>query len=307
MEKWIVGLIIVCVVAIGSAAFLILRTPAPAQQDATVTAARSPSTGPSTAARQASPLTPFTARVASAAQPSAVETPEQRELRRLREENERLRAQAARAAQSAQSPAAAAPASLEKPPKLTTISGSAWLTREGGDSDVLRGLRIRLLSSATPKEAVARSLQHNVKQWRDWEKFENDQAKQYANEEFMKDTVTAAHKEAADSESRAKAVEATISQLPATMDVRRAYSMAVDSSQYKVPSFDAVVDATAMYETKTDVNGKYTLRDLPVGSYYLQAEIDSSKHFVEWLIPILADGTDMSIDIENGTAITIHN
>lgn len=225
------------------------------------------------------------------------------ELERLRAENARLRKQAA--TPQVVRPAAAVP--TPAPVRAIAISGSAWLTKVGGSSDLLRGLRVRLLPSNMPREQIIKVLKGNAARWRESQAKAEGHIKDAFDESGRRIAEEVYGRHVREAKIGAATADAAQSSLPASMDVLEAYRLCCKTGEYGLTHFDDAVLAVSLVNVKTDVNGKYIVPDVAPGQYYLQAEVDGGGHFIEWLIPVTAGGQDLSIDIENGTAVHIDN
>jgi hypothetical protein len=86
------------------------------------------------------------------------------------------------------------------------------------------------------------------------------------------------------------------------------YNIMQQLSEYGMAYFRQVTPTLVISTTSSDVDGKWELRDLPPGDYFIYAIIDTRAMYVEWLIPVTVKSADpVKIDLHNDTAIHIHN
>jgi hypothetical protein len=71
-------------------------------------------------------------------------------------------------------------------------------------------------------------------------------------------------------------------------------------------SFGPTARTITVAEGKTGIDGKYQIPNVPGGSYYLYAEIDTPTLSATWLIPIKISGNDLAIDLDNDNAVYLH-
>jgi hypothetical protein len=139
--------------------------------------------------------------------------------------------------------------------KTGTISGGAWVTKEGGNSDILRGLEIVLCKANVKSELV--KIRDN--KWREsMVKYKTSSGYLHLNMNAMNSKV-AAHKDC-----------------------------------FRI--------------VKTGIEGKYTIADVPFGSYLLYAPYETSFSKAYWMIPVEVDSSQpLQIDLDNSNMMELYN
>ena len=197
--------------------------------------------------------------------------------------------------------AAPTPAVNAPPPmsRVGAISGSVWLSRNNGSSDIQRGLAISVIRGTVGQPLLARCLQKELV------------ALQKSETNFTSIGSESALKEA--NEMRGKIVDAqrTVGQLSAQTGVLEAQSLLKNYApfgRYGVSLFSAeVVPANTVKQVRTGADGKYTIDGLAEGDYFLHAFINTDVIFVEWIAPVhVTAGTTASVDMFNDNAAVIY-
>lgn len=229
-----------------------------------------------------------------------------------------------------------------------SISGDAWLQRGTGDSYVLRGLRVYVCSASVPRretDVIAESL---VKACRAATDRSPELAKPYfrisgeigttATERFLKlaialtmvsESISAKYQSKAATESSDaidvfKLVRATNS-LVSMVDRSDRFMREIVTTGGNVPAdyklseyvpkdvksdelWPRVVAHLKVAQGETGIDGKYQIRDVKGGKYYLYAVYETNTSIAEWMIPVDIKQTgDITISLHNGTAAIIAN
>jgi hypothetical protein len=59
---------------------------------------------------------------------------------------------------------------------------------------------------------------------------------------------------------------------------------------------------------KTGINGKYSIQDVPQGSYYLFAQTRNNYSAAYWLVPVVVDGDKaVHVDLDNSNMAEVYN
>jgi len=199
--------------------------------------------------------------------------------------------------------------------KIGTLTGAAWITRKGGTSDPLRGLKIYLVRADVPSSyaiEAAKSRIINDKSVKDMffklvkeyrlkrgEKFYDDLAKNY--EDDIADLDKGIEKATAEVERFEKLPPGS----KVDLLVIRKVSVQAAWETEKSPYVDAVIN-NSVKTASTDIDGKYKV-NLNGGRYYVVAQFTSSIHAIEWCLPLKVDGSEVKIDLYNENAERIFN
>jgi len=183
--------------------------------------------------------------------------------------------------------------------RVGTISGTVWLSRNNGSSDIQRGLTISVIRGTVGQPLLARCLQKELV------------ALQKSEAEFKSIGGESALKEANEMRRKIGEVQRAVDQLPAQMGVLQAQSLLKNYApfgRYGVSLFSAeVVPANTVKQVRTGADGKYTVDGLADGDYFLHAFIDTDVIFVEWIAPVhVTAGTTASVDMFNDNAAVIY-
>lgn len=290
--KWWIVLIAAPAVAIGVGAWWILKPPA---QPPVVSVEAPPSA-------TAGPPESLPARIAPPTAPRQLNTDPAKDaaVAALRAENERLR----RELESA----TAKPPVLQTPPAAAangSVAGSVWLSKNDGSSDLQRGIHVQILSRNADATAVGQCLDSEAD---DWESHAQDQDKIAKDDAFSPDLAETYRVSAKEDREKETVIRQAIVKIPNGSDLLVAYKAVVASARLGIPSFQAAVKASALFDVKADVNGKYRLADVPAGRYYLHARVDTASFYAEWFVPIVVtDGAELAIDLDNENSALIKN
>jgi S1-C subfamily serine protease len=154
------------------------------------------------------------------------------------------------------------------------ISGAVWINMNDGSSNLQRGFQIWVMTAdPLPRSVVTSCLgtavsehQKAVDQTLKSIKSMQDTFLADADVSLFTDSLKNDRDEIAQ-------IQLAIGQLPAKMSVTDAFRLVTLFSEDDIPSFADAVDANLAKETRTDVDGKYTIGGLSEGDYFLRAEI----------------------------------
>ncbi len=178
-----------------------------------------------------------------------------------------------------------------------TITGSAWISRKTGASDILRGLEVSVIEKFAPKANVKRAV---------WYELAEHERLVSALERGDFTRVTEAGKIASEKKLIARAKE-MLDDSAEVVEVGEVYRLVVSMRANGLPPLDGSFGAPTIARANTDINGSYAIRDIPDGTYYLQARLITEWSAIEWLVPIQCNGKTTKIDLFNDTAIVIAN
>lgn len=139
--------------------------------------------------------------------------------------------------------------------RTTTISGGAWVTKEAGTSDILRGLEIALCK-ASVKPALRRVRDNK---WR---------------ESIAKNKTPIGY-----------------------------WHLNIDAMNSKIASTRDCFEVV-----RTGIEGKYTIPDVPFGSYFIYAPYETSVAKAYWIVPVEVESTKpIQIDLDNSNMMELYN
>jgi hypothetical protein len=58
---------------------------------------------------------------------------------------------------------------------------------------------------------------------------------------------------------------------------------------------------------KADIDGKFTIPNVPTGKYFLYAQLQTSFSKIYWLVPVKVGWSEVHIDLDNSNAAAIYN
>jgi hypothetical protein len=199
------------------------------------------------------------------------------------------------------------------------VSGGAWVENKLGQSDILRGLHVHLIP-ASVKRIEMTELLGRAKDRARLERayYEKILRSAHGGQTVIEGVGVA---DAVRIVRFKQAAEEAVDRVRARADERP-----IDSKEiYRLCRLTAIGmrsvtairedhlwrDAVSRYtvvEAATDIDGKYKLRDVVGGRYYIYAVHSSEFSVVEWLLPIAIDGPgDITCDLYNEKAIEIVN
>ena len=225
------------------------------------------------------------------------------QLAELQAENARLKA------------AALTPPVVVASPQPGSITGAAWLQKNGGDTALMRGLHVYLARPVfSDSGPVCDQLQTTIP---DWEKLIADYRKmiagvhdsiaQYgdANGQF-KESLDSETKDLADYEGRVALFRRVIQQRPTNMTTSEAYRILLRSAVRDRVTYP--ISSISVMDTHANVDGKYSLTNVPPGDYVIFANFDSLTTAVDWLVPVHVNSGELkSVDLLNENSVHIHN
>ncbi|HAX78503.1 MAG TPA: hypothetical protein DCY88_22400 [Cyanobacteria bacterium UBA11372] len=139
--------------------------------------------------------------------------------------------------------------------RTATISGGAWVTKEAGNSDILRGLEIALCKASVKPE---------IKRVRDnkW------------RESIYKNKTPIGY-----------------------------WHLNIEAMNSKVSS-----QKDCFQVVRTGIEGKYTIPDVPFGSYFIYAPYETSVAKAYWMIPVEIKSTKpIQVDLDNSNMMELYN
>jgi hypothetical protein len=196
-------------------------------------------------------------------------------------------------------PAASQPASGE-------LSGGAWIRRNDGSSDILRGIEIRLLVPAVSRKILAASSAEAIAEAQAFVKSEREYFTNHYNtsDAYKQDRDTRLAR-VAEVEKAVREVEQFIQSGTADVDAAHAYDLLAAVNPYGVPSFGAIASANTTQTAQADINGLWKLTAAP-GKYYVHAFFRSSAGSAEWLVPVTINpASNTKLDLFNENAIRL--
>jgi hypothetical protein len=221
---------------------------------------------------------------------------EQEDAERRRQEQERQRLEELEIQRQAEANARleAKQRRLQREAELALINasvvGGAWITKGGGQSDILRGLSIYVLRS----EVARRRLDAAVivmQQQPDFDKFGAD----------AKDLPTRPPDDRVDLERVFKGVRHR-------NDSNLSSSSAKMIRIKKDVVWPQIALAALVTAVKTDIDGKYKIPKIKGGNYLVYAVSETSFSTIEWLVPLEIDRPEeVNLDLYNENAETILN
>ena len=225
-----------------------------------------------------------------------------------------VQAPAAPRAVTAQAPPIPGETASPTPPTTRSISGSVWLTKKNGSSDIMRGMTVAILQQTIEGKDVAEAMLLEVPKWeklaKDYRDMAADCRKNMEKYEFSTgDWAKMAKDEEAEADKKDKMatkLREIASHPPAVYDTLEAYRLLKEGStcQYLV---GLPLSGIMVQSTTTNVDGKYRLTNVQAGKYYLYGISGSEAYVVEWIIPITVGLQDVTLDLFNDNAETIRN
>lgn len=169
-----------------------------------------------------------------------------------------------------------------------SVRGGAWLEKKAGQSDLLRGLRISVIPATMRKSQLT------------WPFARMHQVGS------IPEKLRIQFKELADED------EVDLKRISAMLRLPIIDQKAEDEVAYQYMVDDKLwpllISSIEVLGSVTDIEGKYAIRDLPGGSYYLVGRYWNAFSYIEWMIPIAADKEqDIRQDLHNATALIIQN
>ncbi|MDE2104705.1 MAG: hypothetical protein KGL39_46140 [Patescibacteria group bacterium] len=238
------------------------------------------------------------------------------EARRLAKEKHELAERAARLAQEA---------AREREEEATlarnsvTLSGGAWVEKKSGSSDVIRGLEVYLVPAKMPRSELTEALLQI--------KDTATSSLQVAETLAGNPNTNARHRFAAQTTVYGNFLKSVNSLLAADENFRiqttTLYAMAVVSdmgdednllpgerfsARSRFTEFEKAIGGVRHWKTITNIDGKYSLKDIPGGHYMIYARHLTEYSLIEWLTPAeLIKGPEVTVDLFNQNAAIILN
>lgn len=193
-------------------------------------------------------------------------------------------------------------ASVAPVPKGLTVSGSAFVIRQGGQSDILRGFHVTLIQETVPPQVLKKALTMVVLNYANKAL---DNLKRAADERktwgfppgSAWDPGEFAENEAKDAAGNAQKYYQILAKVGVPVYSAAALRL-LGASGYVNVIRDFVQDLQ-IATTTTDVQGAYKFTNAPENAYIF-AMFDTKDGFLLWAIPVKGDG---SKDLFNDTAL----
>jgi hypothetical protein len=192
------------------------------------------------------------------------------------------------------------------------LTGAAWLNKNDGSSDLLRGLHIEVLSASSVCQNVALIVRkqgtnemheaqlHDLQAQR-WRDLQKQSAANGGDPSMLDRDVQDEMQQAAI--HRANGLH-LLDEAGRVADGTDPFVACRECSIRDI-AFATCVDGAVAAECKTNIDGKYAMQISP-GSYIFYACIDTPILYVEWIIPADIE-TDHEFDFDNDSATTIRN
>jgi len=118
-----------------------------------------------------------------------------------------------------------------------------------------------------------------------------------------------------------ESVRSSVASLPDRASVGEVYNilramyksvLLTESTQHDVNlrmsiSWATLLSAATVAKGTTNVEGKYAIPNIKSGEYFVYAFCGAERYEVEWLVPVVVDGRDVSLDLHNSNAMSIDN
>ncbi|MGB7157258.1 MAG: hypothetical protein WBD40_04270 [Tepidisphaeraceae bacterium] len=294
-KKIIVIIVIVAVVVIPVGALIAIKAATGDKEHANqsaVTVASKNTTDSSAPNMQGTPTVAAAAPASPGPAKQVVDDATQQELKRLRAENERLAKEAA--AVKHQQAAKTPPPVVRQQQKPGSITGSMWITRNSGASDLIRGQEIILYPATIPASEFVASMQDVAAKWRARAQEARQKAK---TDTFLKDYHESDAKEA---DEQALKVGAFQYNGVKVIDTAMAYDSVAKASHLQLGR----LRTAPLQLAKTGADAKYRFDNLQPGNYYVHTFFFASEAGrADWIVPVtVKSGAETQLDLENDNA-----
>ena len=299
------GIIALALLVIGGAAFFILR---PAREDTTSPMATVSDRRPSPAAAKPASGTqaPPTSRPTLAAT-KPTDDQVQAEIARLRAENQRLRESIQKVVIDADSPAPLPVVSVvPNGGGNGSIEGAAWVKRQSGESQIVRGMTLVLIPSRCPPQIIVECLKESAAE-RDRElKEDKKRADEYRSSPYSADFAKIYDDSARRHSEALNQINRNIQSTTAPMETVMAAEMIRAHASFAAPL--SAFAKLAVAEARTNVDGKYAFKEVPAGKYVIFGQESGGRFLVQWMLPVhVKPGATAQVDLDNGNAFDIKN
>jgi hypothetical protein len=164
-----------------------------------------------------------------------------------------------------------------------SIKGGAWVTKQAGNSDIVRGMEVVLM-----RKLIKRSL---LDKW--LMTFEQKKGKNKIIHIALSSILDAKPDDEVDIR-------------PLLLDCRST------SDTLDQLTEDLAWPAAALHASETvvvtDIDGKYEIKDVPGNDYYVYASYSTAYNYIDWLIPVTISSPEpLKVDLHNLTARLIKN
>jgi hypothetical protein len=197
------------------------------------------------------------------------------------------------------------------PQPFGSISGAAWMQRNGGDTALMRGLHVYLGKAffADPSP-VCRQAEAAIQSDQGFVKLEEEsiasQIKDFGGDPSTDPVI-------ANDKAKIEVYQRQIANLQAFIDgpipnfpSLDAYRLLLRNSQVYRVGFP--IESIAVMDAHANVDGRFALPNVPPGDYVLYAAFNTNSTGIDWLEPIHVDpGEAKTVDLSNDNAIHIYN
>jgi hypothetical protein len=185
-----------------------------------------------------------------------------------------------------------------------SVTGACRLVGEDGAPQPVRGMKIFVVHKTLSAEDEAQALVVEAANLRSRgaEAGESDASK--SRKRRVDDSLlipppadqgpSELRKEALLLEQGAKAMKGN-ADLRAVWQIYRKYAHDLSLADY--------IGNTVIAEGKTDVDGKYAMKNIPGGAYYVFASFDTTATPRQWIVPVIVDGNSAEINLSAGCAM----
>jgi cell division septum initiation protein DivIVA len=247
------------------------------------------------------------------------------ELTALRAENTQFEAEITKlkdaSAAIPHGPAIARPAAAEEVTPLDTtagkrvaVSGAAYVVREGGQSDILRGLHVTVIQGTVPAEFLQKALMTVVQNYKSEAADKRKQAAELRKpvpnsgalgpgatkllRETWDEEAKGSDEKAKELEGKAQTYSQILAKVTGPVDCATALKL-LDETLYCGPVIGELVDSIKIATTTTGVEGTYKFTDAPTGAYVF-ARFVTRDAILMWAVPVQGGGAK---DLFNDTAL----
>lgn len=197
-------------------------------------------------------------------------------------------------------------------PAVATLQGSAWVTRGGGDSIILRGLNVYLLrTELDPQQAAGFQTEAKTicKRVRDlaasMKPHDPKGAETYNRVINFSDTYLL---KLADPQVGRQVITVLKAVRQAEIDFSNISVLEHDCHIGENAVTNKMLSTVTLASTKTNADGKYAFVNIPPGNYLVYAFYDNNFSVVEWASPLDVSGAGaFEFNFENGNALYVHN
>ena len=174
-------------------------------------------------------------------------------------------------------------------------------------------MNVAILKPMVTGQAVATKLADRPQEWRELARSEREiiesnqkHARNFGDPDgYWEKSMKEGEARAKGYEAKAASIERFIANPPKQVEVLRAYALLKETASDGVSgmALEGVIK-----ETRTKVDGKYTIAEVPAGSYYVYGFFGSRTNWIEWLVPVTVNpGENVEVDLFNDNAVEVKN